>query len=86
MITTGTMYRDLYSKWVTYLATQKPISSFFIGSSQNDKELKTQFQSLGNDIPKFTDWLEKKANSEVDGIPTGSMLFLCTGDPGKTRL
>lgn len=85
MVSTGTYYRDMYAKWIEYLTTKKPISSFFVGSSQNDKELKTQFQSL-NDVSKFTDWLEAKANSEAQGASTCAIQFVLVGDSGKTRL
>ncbi len=79
----STFYQDLYVKWLTYIATGKPVKSFFLLGDENIREMRSTFQSLGS-IAAFTDWLRKQAQDECanggDLTQVGASCFDVMGD------
>ena len=74
----GTYYQDLLLRFKTHLGTTAPVSSFFVGSSQNIQEMRTTFQTLQS-VSKFMDWLEGKAQQEAAGLEQGEAIFCING-------
>lgn len=59
----STLYQDLYVKWLTHLATDRPVKSFFLEGDENIREMRSTFQRL-SEVSAFTDWLQLKAQQE----------------------
>jgi len=65
------MWVEILARWKLALLT-KNIESFFINSYENRNEMRTTYSRL-NDIAKFTEWLEMKADQETSSIDPGQI-------------
>lgn len=71
------MWVEILARWKQALLT-KNIESFFINSYENRNEMRTTYSRL-NDIAKFTEWLEMKADQETSSIAPGQIPFSIGG-------
>lgn len=70
-LSTSTNFQVIYEKWMAYLATGRPIKSFFLEGSENIREMRSTYQSLDS-VQKFTDYLLQMAQEECNN--GGNML------------
>lgn len=60
------LYCIWYNKVLDHVANNVPVDAWFIGKTENIREMETAYQNLGQDITRFLDWLKNKCDGETD--------------------
>ena len=74
----STFWQNTLEKFKDYIETGSNVDAFFISGSQNMRDLRTTYQSLGS-IAAFLDYLERKAQVEAAGAEQGAAFFSLMG-------
>ena len=68
-------YRKAYNDIKTYIASGRPASAYFTEASQNIKEMRISYTSLGS-TKTWIEWLLYMATTEESGNVPGAELFM----------
>lgn len=69
-------YKKIKEKLLVHLADKKSIESFFISASETQNQMRTQYESMGSNVTRFIDWLDRKIDELSAGSKPGSAVFL----------
>lgn len=71
-------WTQMYSDWLDAIAARN-IQSFFNRSYENGREMRTTYNTLG-DQQRFTEWLANKATEESLGLSSGQIPYAVGGN------